>query len=176
MSQDEFPYGVFFVLVAKPDDLACKGSPSQGPALAANEGDVRRRLKTVDFTLEAKITEDEYLAATFGALCMFLAVYLFVVLISCVICLKKIRYPELDDLDQSVIQEDQRRRRGQAAADGRIIYSSIEEAPNNVLDDAIVDLEQQIRRHEAEEQHHLQSDENAIMAAAGDAAATASGN
>ena len=43
--------------------------------------------------IERKITEDEYLYATFGALAMFVAVYVFVLLISCVLCVRDIRAP-----------------------------------------------------------------------------------
>ena len=43
--------------------------------------------------IERKITEDEYLYATFGALAMFVAVYVFVLLISCVLCIHDIRAP-----------------------------------------------------------------------------------
>ena len=134
--------------MAKPDDIACRGIPSKAPTyeVSADQDPFSlmdlKRLKTVSFTLEAKITEDEYLAATFGALGMFLAAYLFVFLISCVVCIRKIRYPEQAVLDQPNLN-----------------YSSIEEAPNKVLDEAIVDLEQQIRRHEAEEEEQLENDD-----------------
>ena len=43
--------------------------------------------------IERKITENEYLIATFGALAMFVAVYVFVLLISCVLCIHDIRAP-----------------------------------------------------------------------------------
>ena len=50
--------------------------------------------------IERKITENEYLIATFGALAMFVAVYVFVLLISCVLCIHDIRAPPQSERDR----------------------------------------------------------------------------
>ncbi len=52
------------------------------------------RSKTVTFSIVRKITEEEYLVATFGAFGMFMGAYLVVVLVSCLICVRKRRVPQ----------------------------------------------------------------------------------
>ena len=46
------------------------------------------------FSIVRKITEEEYLVATFGAFGMFVGAYLVVILVSCLICVRKRRVPQ----------------------------------------------------------------------------------
>ncbi len=51
------------------------------------------RQKQVAFSIVRKITEEEYLVATFGAFGMFMGAYFVVTLVSCLICVRKRRLP-----------------------------------------------------------------------------------
>ena len=93
----DFPRGVFVVMVVKGDDEQCTDkNPTQlHQAMAfTGLGGGPSRMKTVNLMIERKITEDEYLIATFGALAMFVTVYVLVLLISCVLCIHDIRAPQ----------------------------------------------------------------------------------
>lgn len=77
-SRDEFPLGLFIVLIVRPDDSLCTGMPVNG----SNYDESRKKL--VEFSITRKISLDEYLQATFGAFFIFLSAYFGVVLISCI--------------------------------------------------------------------------------------------
>lgn len=96
-TRKEFPLGVFIVLVVKADDVACHSRPKP-TVLLQSCGGSPCRTKSFEFRIEAKITKSEYLAATFGAVSMFVGAYLFVLMVSCVLCIRKIRLP-LNDQD-----------------------------------------------------------------------------
>jgi hypothetical protein len=50
------------------------------------------RNKQVRFTIVRKITPEEYIIATFGAFGMFVGAYLIVVLVSCLLCVRRRRH------------------------------------------------------------------------------------
>ena len=55
---------------------------------AVLEPRVIERTKVVKCDISKKITKDEYLTATFGALLMFIGAYFLVILVSCIICVR----------------------------------------------------------------------------------------
>jgi hypothetical protein len=96
-TREEFPRGVFVVLVVKGDDMECNRKASVGPMWArfvcGAPGSEPCRTKTASLMIERKITEEEYLLATLGAFVMFIGAYVVTFLISCVLCINTIRKP-----------------------------------------------------------------------------------
>jgi hypothetical protein len=113
--RDQYPNGLHIVFVVKPTNLACVNSfslnpftPILPPAKHVCHGPCRE--KTVEFKIMKKITKQEYLYATFGALGLFLATYVLVVLVSCIMCVRTWRLPSepgLQDLQTDTGAPDQ---------------------------------------------------------------------
>lgn len=82
-TQDDFPMGVYIVVVGKTDDSKCR----QAKNLNLFKDDITK-IKTFSLEITRKITQNEYLTAIFGALGMFMGFYVIVLLISCVLCIK----------------------------------------------------------------------------------------
>ena len=81
LTREQYPNGFYLVIVAKTDDYSCRKSfklPTNNPW----------RTKRISFSVTRKITNEEYLQATFGALGLFFLFYVVVILISCVLCIK----------------------------------------------------------------------------------------
>jgi len=97
--RDQYPNGLHIVFVVKPTNLACINSfnPSRGftpimpPANPKCHGPCRK--KVVEFKIIKKITKQEYIYATFGALGLFLGTYVLTVLVSCIMCVRTWRVP-----------------------------------------------------------------------------------
>ena len=96
--KDQYPNGLHIVFVVKPTNLACVNSfnlnpftPIMPPANRECHGPCRNKI--VEFKIVKKITKQEYLYATFGALGLFLGTYILVVLVSCIMCVKTWRVP-----------------------------------------------------------------------------------
>ena len=89
-SQDlwDTPLGVFLVIVAKADDYTCVKKAKINDDLVRHR---RGRLKKFTLTITHKITYNEYLVATFGAIGIFVGFYILVILITCVLCIKDYR-------------------------------------------------------------------------------------
>ena len=106
--KDQYPNGLHIVFVVKPTNLACVNSfnlnpftPIMPPANRECHGPCRKKM--VEFKIMKKITKQEYLYATFGALGLFLGTYILVVLVSCIMCVRTWRVPTEPTLeDQSV--------------------------------------------------------------------------
>ena len=78
-TQDQFPLGIFLVVVVKPDDTSCHKSQS-----AANIMEDKRMKK---FTLRIFKDFNQYLNATLGAIGVYLGIYLIVLIICVTTCI-----------------------------------------------------------------------------------------
>ena len=87
-TRSAFPNGVFIVFVVKADDEQCLTLPPP-PILNDDAAGTEFRTKRVSFLVERKITRDEYLAATLGAVGIFTLCYVVVLSISCMLCFKQ---------------------------------------------------------------------------------------
>ncbi len=83
-TRSQFPHGAFLVLVVKSDDEVCRTKAVADDFLLQS----LYRQKNVTFSIERKISEQEYLAATAGILFIFGTVYLLVLAVSCTLCCK----------------------------------------------------------------------------------------
>jgi hypothetical protein len=90
-TKEQFPNGIYIVLVAKTDDSKCR------KVFRLTGNDKHSRVKNITLRVSSKITQVEYLTATFGALAMFFGFYVFVFLISCVLCIKDYRLGTIED-------------------------------------------------------------------------------
>jgi len=106
--KDQYPNGLHIVFVVKPTNLACVNSfnlnpftPIMPPANQECHGPCRK--KTVEFKIMKKITKQEYLYATFGALGLFLGTYILVVLVSCIMCVRTWRVPTEPTLEDQPV-------------------------------------------------------------------------
>ena len=106
--KDQYPNGLHIVFVVKPTNLACVNSfnlnpftPIMPPANRECHGPCRKKL--VEFKIMKKITKQEYLYATFGALGLFLGTYILVVLVSCIMCVRTWRVPTEPTLEDQPI-------------------------------------------------------------------------
>ena len=90
-SQDlwDTPLGVFLVIVAKADDYTCVKKAKINDDLVRHRPG--QRLKKFTLTITHKITYNEYLVATFGAIGIFVGFYILVILITCFLCIKDYR-------------------------------------------------------------------------------------
>lgn len=78
VEKSAFPYGFFVVLVVKSTDEQC----------ALSRMSILDRRKHFTLAVQPTITEREYLTATFGTIAMFLACYLFALLVTIGYCIK----------------------------------------------------------------------------------------
>ena len=98
--KDLYPAGFHLVFVEKATDKACKYFSGLNTLSGGNcHGPCRN--KQVDFIISKKITKDQYLAATFGAFGMFLGAYMIVVMVSCILCVRRRRVPAQRSLNDS---------------------------------------------------------------------------
>ena len=87
--KDLYPEGVHIVFVEKGTDKACQYFGGLTLARPTKNCHGPCRDKNVNFTISKKITKDQYLAATFGAFGMFIGAYIIVVLVSCILCVRR---------------------------------------------------------------------------------------
>ena len=64
---------------------------------SSETNDLGLRTKRISFTISRKITNEEYLQATFGAIGLFVLFYVVVIMISCVLCIKDYRMGVVED-------------------------------------------------------------------------------
>ena len=81
LTRNLYPNGFYLVIVAKTDDYSCRKSFKMTP-------NNPWRTKNISFSVTRKITNEEYLQATFGALGLFFLFYVIVISISCFLCIK----------------------------------------------------------------------------------------
>ena len=98
ITREQYPSGAYIVLVAKSDDFACHNSLQ-----LVNDDFIDERIKTFELDVVRKITNIEYVVATFGALGMFFGFYMVVLLISCVLCLKEDRMGTIEEDRRPII-------------------------------------------------------------------------
>ena len=99
LTRAQYPNGFYLVFVAKTDDRSCR-KYSKMPNLLGNSSetnDLGLRTKRISFTISRKITNEEYLQATFGAIGLFVLFYVVVIMISCVLCIKDYRMGVVED-------------------------------------------------------------------------------
>lgn len=134
-TQDQYPVGIYLVVVVKTDDTSChKSKEIQMEKSSSNFVD--SRMKTFTLSISKKISYNEYLLATFGAFGIFVGFYILVLLISCVFCIKDYR---LGLIEEPLITNEE---------------SNVEESPDNtdgiqVLDEEIVGDQANITTTEA---------------------------
>ena len=149
--KDQYPNGLHIVFVVKPTDLACVNSfnlnpftPIMPPANQECHGPCRKKM--VEFKIVKKITKQEYLYATFGALALFMATYVLVVLVSCIMCVKTWRVPTEPTLEDNSISGTeygnmQRNEREENADVNSIDYADDDSSMNEEDIDMLTDAE-----------------------------------
>ena len=100
----------------------------------------------VEFKIVKKITKQEYLYATFGALALFMATYVLVVLVSCIMCVKTWRVPTEPTLEDNSISgteygSTQRNERDENADVNSIDYADDDSSMNEEDIDMLTDAE-----------------------------------
>ena len=93
ITKKRFPHGIHIVFVVKGTDDACHVGKSLMPHTVGSAENCHGpcRDKTVKFKITKKISRSEYYLATFGAVLLFCGAYLIVVLISCILCIPKMK-------------------------------------------------------------------------------------
>ena len=139
--RDLYPKGFYIVVVVKTDDFSCH-RPVSSEVHTFQNCYGRCREKTIELSLETKITQEEYLIATFGALGMFVGAYILVFLISCVLCIKDYRVgtlivedrrPILEAQDSVVSGEGDR-----PLSDLEVAGTEVDENPEEFMEDEVV--------------------------------------
>ena len=94
--RDTYPEGLHIVFVEKATDVDCNSIYSLNDFFKNNLVEEKDenchgpcRDKKVTFYITNQITKDDYLKATFGAFFMFCGAYVIVILVSCILCVKK---------------------------------------------------------------------------------------
>ena len=167
LTRETYPNGFYLVFVAKTDDYSCRKSYKMPMSNNSStiETQLALRTKRISFTITQKITNEEYLQATFGALGLFMLFYVVVILISCVLCIKDYRMGVVEDTvpivatievseeTESQVENSTRHRHnadadqiqvcedGDVAQDIQSETSSLNETEIDFVPDALSDLE-----------------------------------
>ena len=92
--RETYPAGLHIVFVEKPSDVDCRtnaGNFFKSNLVQDKDENCHGpcRDKRVTFHITNQITKDDYLKATFGAFLMFVGAYVIVILVSCLLCVRK---------------------------------------------------------------------------------------